>query len=85
MEIQAVGLARRPWAWLYYASFVVVAVFVVVNLFIAVVLNNLESARAEQRAAEDERHRHAGLLDQIRGLKDDLEQLEQMVRRSARG
>jgi voltage-gated sodium channel len=40
-------LAVTPWAWVFYVSFVLIAVFVVVNLFIAVVLNNLERARHE--------------------------------------
>ena len=36
---------------MYYGSFVIVAVFVVVNLFIAVVLNNLDEIREEDRQA----------------------------------
>jgi hypothetical protein len=39
--------AATEWAWVYYVSFIVIAVFVVVNLFIAVVLNNLEKVRDE--------------------------------------
>ena len=48
IEIQAASLARVRWAWAYYASFIVIAVFVVVNLFIAVVINNLEAAKAAE-------------------------------------
>lgn len=51
VEIQAASLEVSRWAWLYYASFILVAVFVVVNLFIAVVLNNLDEIREEDRAA----------------------------------
>lgn len=51
VEIQAQSLQRYPFAWLYYGSFVIVAVFVVVNLFIAVVLNNLDEIREEDRQA----------------------------------
>jgi hypothetical protein len=57
-EIQAAVLDAYPWAWVYFASFVFVAVFVVVNLFIAVVINNLESAKLEQQADEDSRSPH---------------------------
>lgn len=48
IEIQAASLVRVRWAWAYYASFIVIAVFVVVNLFIAVVINNLEAAKAAE-------------------------------------
>lgn len=54
VEIQNVSAAATPWAWIYYASFVIVAVFVVVNLFIAVVLNNLDEIREEDRIAAAE-------------------------------
>ncbi len=39
--------AQVPLAWLFFSSFIVVAVFVMVNLFVAVVLNNMESVKAE--------------------------------------
>jgi len=48
VDIQNASMAVTPWAWVFYVSFVLIAVFVVVNLFIAVVLNNLERARHEE-------------------------------------
>jgi voltage-gated sodium channel len=51
VELQRTAMTATPLAWIYFSSFVVVAVFVVVNLFIAVVLSNLESVRAEEAAA----------------------------------
>jgi len=51
VDLMDASAAATPWAWLYYVSFVVLAVFVVVNLFIAIVINNLEAAkRAESEA-----------------------------------
>jgi voltage-gated sodium channel len=52
VELLAASAAATVWAWLYYVSFIVIAVFVVVNLFIAVVLNNLEKVRDEMAASE---------------------------------
>ena len=40
-----------PWAWVYFVSFVLIGTFVVLNLFIAVVINNLETSKAEQLEA----------------------------------
>ena len=51
VEVQEASLAAHPWAWLYYVSFILVAVFVVINLFIAVVINNLEAARKDQQVS----------------------------------
>ncbi len=41
------SMAATGWAWVYYVSFVVLAVFVVINLFIAIVINSLEAAHLE--------------------------------------
>lgn len=70
VELQRTGLAATPWAWLFYTSFVVVAVFVVVNLFIAVVISNLEAAkRAEAGVGPAPAHSIA----EIRARLDELE------------
>ena len=47
-DIMYAAMAVKPWAWMYFVSFVVLGTFVVVNLFIAVVINNLEEAKAER-------------------------------------
>lgn len=81
VEIQRASLVVHSWAWLYYASFIVVAVFVVINLFIAVVINNLEAAKAEQRADAATLHSHGALLQQITELKEQLDEFERLVGR----
>ena len=48
VDIMQKSTEATPWAWVYYVSFIVVAVFVVINLFIAVVINNLEKVRQEE-------------------------------------
>jgi len=51
VDLMDASSAATPWAWVYYVSFVVLAVFVVVNLFIAIVINNLEAAKQAESAA----------------------------------
>jgi voltage-gated sodium channel len=48
VEIMRASEAATSWALVYYATFIIIAVFVVMNLFIAVVINNLEKARREE-------------------------------------
>jgi voltage-gated sodium channel len=80
VEIQAAVLPRHPWAWIYFTSFVFVAVFVVVNLFIAVVINNLESVKHEQQIDADRQHPHHDVLQAIEAVKDRLTELEEQLR-----
>ena len=80
VEIQAAVLGDYPFAWIYFGSFVFVAVFVVVNLFIAVVLNNLESVKHEQQVATDRTSTHHGVLEAIETLHERLAELEERLR-----
>jgi voltage-gated sodium channel len=82
VELMATASRAQPAAWLFFASYIVLAVFVVVNLFIAVVINNLESARREvpEPAPRDELTRR---LAELRANLDAL--AEQLGRRPAPG
>ena len=80
VEIQAAVLERFPWSWIYFSSFVFIAVFVVVNLFIAVVINNLESVKHEQQVDADRESAVRGLLESIETLRAQLEDLERRLR-----
>ena len=80
VEVQEAVLVEHPWAWIYFASFVFVAVFVVVNLFIAVVINNLESAKLEEQLEEDRRNPHVAILQAIEDAKGRLDHLENVLR-----
>jgi voltage-gated sodium channel len=80
VEIQAAVIGDYPWAWIYFSSFVLVAVFVVVNLFIAVVINNLESVKHEQQADADRASIHHTTLQTIEEVRERLAQLENHLR-----
>lgn len=80
-DLQAKLLDQQPLAWLFFSSFIVLGVFVVVNLFIAVVLNNLEKARADELAEADSRRPEADLLQRLERLKADVEEIERYLRR----
>lgn len=85
VELQAQVMKVHPWAWAYFLSFVVVAVFVVVNLFIALVINNLESVKAAiaQHEAVDAAG-HEDLLAAAAELRSRLDMFERSLRAGAR-
>jgi len=45
------ALQQYQWAWLYFFSFIFMGTFVIINLLIAVVINNLEQVKAERLEA----------------------------------
>ncbi len=47
-DLMYTAMEMSRYSWIYFVSFVIVGTFVIVNLFIAVVLNNLEEAKEER-------------------------------------
>ena len=72
------SLAATGWAWVYYVSFVVIAVFVVVNLFIAIVINNLEAAKRDEHVAATSQT--GVLVARLGGIRKELEAIESALR-----
>lgn len=67
------GLAVSPFSLLFYASYVLLASFVLVNVLIGVVLNSLEEAREmEEQNARDERR---ALLAATQSAPDPADEL----------
>ncbi len=83
-DIMYAAMAAKPWAWIYFVSFVVIGTFVVINLFIAVVLNNLDEAKAERLRELTEAPTPEEILAELRETQDALvkiqSHLEQLTR-----
>lgn len=78
--IEVYERSRHPLSGVFFGSYIVVAVFVVTNLFIAVVINNLDRTRSEETHERDEASIHHTLLARIEGLKAELNELETALR-----
>lgn len=81
-EIQADVMEEHPWAWVYFSSFIVIAVFVVINLFIAIVIDNMNAAKAEcgpsplAAAAGGDRGHEDEVAQHVAALRRELDRLE---------
>jgi voltage-gated sodium channel len=82
-ELQRALLPQQPWAWVFFASFIVVAVFVVINLFIAVVINNLEKAREKEQQIADAHSPEHDVLARVAALRREIEKLDAALRMKA--
>lgn len=54
-DIAAQVMAAKPWAWIFFIGYILASSYVVLNLFIAVVVNALDdqTTSAEERRTED--------------------------------
>jgi voltage-gated sodium channel len=95
LESWSMGIARpvmetHPYAWLFFIPFILVATFTVLNLFIAIIVNTMQSMHdrthaQEQAAIEDAVHNEGSNLGaQLQELRDELRELKQLLRQRER-
>ena len=48
VQVMETVLEPYPWAWVYFVTFVLIGTFVMLNLFIAVVINNLDASKTAE-------------------------------------
>lgn len=59
-----------PWSWIYFVLFVLVGTFVIFNLFIGVIVSNVEKADAADKPEEP---------DQLAELRNEVKELKQLI------
>ena len=79
VDINARAMELNSFAWIYFVSFVIVGTFVVVNLFIAVVINNLDRAKEESLKELETPVSRDELLRELRATQDSLRRLEARI------
>ena len=80
-DVMYTAMELHPYAWIYFISFVVVAAFIVINMFIAVVLNNLHKAQHDQELSTKE-NVQGEILFEISSMRNTLERIERYMESS---
>jgi len=75
-DIMYAAMATHSWAWVYFVSFVILGTFVVINLFIAVVLNNLDEAKTERLREIQQPPSADDILRELRTTQEALQRLQ---------
>ena len=94
LESWSMGIARPvmerfPYAWLFFVPFILIATFTILNLFIAIIVNAMQTFSdqdhaeevAHKQAADDEKDR--ALSEQLKSIEQELRLLRQQVSNSA--
>lgn len=69
------GQDLSNWAVPFYVSYVLIASFVVFNLFIGIVINSMEDARQEETARRNRATGHGDLGARLHALQEELAQI----------
>lgn len=78
-DVMYTAMEMNPYSWIFFVSFVVVGTFVVINLFIAVVLNNLDEAKQAQLDDLRQPVNKDQLLKELRQTQEMLQRLQAKV------
>ncbi len=82
-DVMYTAMDFHPLSWIYFVSFVVLGTFVVINLFIAVVINNLDEAKAERLAELQGPVTQKEILKDLRETQKALKRLEERLERTS--
>ncbi len=86
LESWSMGIARPvmeqfPYAWLFFVPFILVATFTMLNLFIAIIVNTMQTFSEEEHALEREQDKRAEQQEQqqlhaeLKAIRQELQQL----------
>jgi len=91
LESWSMGIARPvlenfPYAWAFFVPFILVATFTMLNLFIAIIVNAMQTYSEQEHqdtvaVVEDARtHIEADLHTEVRALRDEIRELRSLLR-----
>jgi voltage-gated sodium channel len=86
LESWSMGIARPvmeqfPYAWLFFVPFILVATFTMLNLFIAIIVNTMQTFTEEEHALERQQDKLAEQAEQkqlhveLKAIREELQQL----------
>ncbi|WGL15847.1 ion transporter [Microbulbifer bruguierae] len=78
-DIMYTAMESMPYSWIYFLSFVVMGAFVMINLFIGVVLNNLEEAKLRRLDELAMPPSQTEILRELRATQESLARLQKRL------
>ena len=77
-DVMYEAMEVHPWAWIYFVSFVIIAAFVFFNLFVAVIIGEMQKLQeADMKEELHEDHLKLDvLLQEIKALREEVKDLK---------
>ena len=90
LESWSMGIVRpvmeeHPYAWVFFVPFILIATFTMLNLFIAIIVDAMQSMHEEsheqqQQAIEEVVHQDHAMVDQeLRALREEIRELREAL------
>jgi voltage-gated sodium channel len=72
-------MAQFPYAWVFFVMFILIATFIVVNLFIAVIVDSLTSSSQDNVGMSQHNHAPHPLDAEVRALREEIRELKALL------
>ena len=93
LESWSMGISRPvmevyPFAWIFFVPFILVATFTMLNLFIAIIVNTMQTFSDEEHALERALDKQAKdneqqqMHEELKAIRQELQQLQALLRSS---
>jgi len=90
LESWSMGIVRPvmeqyPYAWAFFIPFILIATFTMLNLFIAIIVNAMQSFSEQEHQAtvksieETQQHIETDMHAEIRGLRNEISELKKLI------
>jgi voltage-gated sodium channel len=79
VQVMEVLLKPYPWAWIYFVTFILIGTFVMLNLFIAVVINNLDASKAAELEELAQPPSRDEIVDELKRTREVLAVLQRKL------
>ena len=81
-KIMYKAMELHPMAWIYFVSYIVIGTFVVINLFIAIIVNSLDEAKLDRLRDLEQPVSREELMQELRATQESLRRLEARLDKS---
>ncbi len=79
-DVMYKGMELSPYTWIFFVSFVVLGTFVIINLFIAIVINNLDEAKQAKLKELREPPASDEIMQQLKEAQETITRLQETLR-----
>ena len=79
VDVMDIAMEAYPWAWIYFVSFIIMGTFVVINMFIAIIVNSLDEAKTDALRALQQPTTMEDLLREMRDTQAALQRLQERL------
>ena len=90
LESWSMGIVRpvmemHPWAWILFLTFIILSSFTVLNLFIAIIIDSMQSLNNDNRASDIEGTSEVATMaanndqDELKKIREEIQELRRLL------